>query len=142
MTCRLLAMPLFLVVAACVEPPAGGGGSPTTPPSTVPVKLNQWDTERKCFSWVEIERPAEFWGEWTGELHECGRYDDTTAITGYYTYGTADGDCISVEIGFFGETPGWEHCIVDDPWLLPCEESAVDVCCEVTPDRHECHPEG
>jgi hypothetical protein len=132
-------LPLSLV-AACVEPPAGGG-DPTTVSETVPVLLAKWDVERECFAYVEIQRPADSWSAWTGWPAECGRYDDTANLLTYYNYGTADGDCISVEIGFFGETPGWEHCGVDDPWLLPCDESVVDVCCEVKPNLNGCGAE-
>jgi len=123
---------LWATLTSCVGTPQNQSNLPADSgptDQTVTIRFLRWVVEAECWGTVDLEKDATVWALWAQPTQECPRQEDSLPEHPYFNYGAVDGGCFSMQTGLQGEIEGWDHCAVDDPWILPCEESDVPDCC-------------
>ena len=134
-----------LLAAACVGDTPASSTSPISTHSsdtaapTVPVLLKIFEEDRACFGLLEKELTERYWAGWSQEEP----YSDCTADIGrrdYPMYATTDGLCLRFTNSLQSTSETFAECVVDDPWIRPCEEVAG--CCNKGDNRDfvTCYP--
>ncbi len=139
---------MFRIIAVFTSACVGGTPSPTSPvvthtsdtaEATVPVVLEIWEDDRSCYGVSTKDLPEQYWSGWnTNDAYTACLLDIERRV--YPTYATTDGLCLRFTNSLKSSDPTYADCIVDDPWIRPCEEVAG--CCDRGDNRdyYTCFP--